>query len=162
MRPQVIDRWLGAVLMAVAAVWCVLVQTTVSGDRMEGAPGPRAFPMLLGELLFGLGALMVVLSLFRFLASSEPRREPVRRGEVAIVGGGVALFLLYGFLMDKIGFLLGTPIIVILALRVVLGIRGWIRIAAMAAALTIGCDLVFGDLLQANLPQGTWISLEGF
>jgi hypothetical protein len=69
--------------------------------------------------------------------------------------------VLYAFLMDKVGFLLATPIVVVLALRGLMGVRGWFRIALVAAALTIGCDLVFGTLMQANLPQGTWMSLEG-
>jgi putative tricarboxylic transport membrane protein len=162
MRQAVVDRWLGAILMGLAAIWCGLVETTISADRMEGAPGPRAFPLLLGEILFALGAIMVVLSLVApAAAAGAPAREPTRRDEIAIVGGGVGLFLLYAFLMEKIGFLLATPVIVMLALRGVLGLRGWLRIAVVAAALTIGCDLLFADLLQANLPQGTWLSLGG-
>jgi energy-converting hydrogenase Eha subunit E len=161
MRQSVVDRWLGAILMAVAAIWCGLVQTTISAERMEGAPGPRAFPMLLGEILFALGALLVVLSLIGPRVD-KPLGEPVLRDEVAIVAGGVAVFVLYGFLMDKIGFLLATPIVVVLALRAVLGVRGWLRIGVVAIALTVGCDLVFGDLLQANLPHGAWVSLDGF
>jgi len=163
MRWTVVDRWVGLTFMALALIWCWLVETTISADRMEGAPGPRAFPLLLGEILFVLGGAMVVLSLIRPAAAApdEPRPEPLLRDEVALVGGGIALLLLYAFLMDKIGFLLATPIVVVLALRVVLGLRGWLRIAVVAASLTIGCDLVFGVLLQANLPQGTWISLQG-
>lgn len=149
--------------MAVACIWCWLVQTTVSADRMEGAPGPRAFPMLLGEMLFVLGGILVLLSLFRpaFADADATQATPLKRDEFTIVSGGIALFVLYAFLMDKVGFLLATPIVVVLALRGLMGVRGWFRIALVAAALTIGCDLVFGTLMQANLPQGTWMSLEG-
>ena len=163
MRRAVVDRYVGATFMALAALWCWLVRSTISAVGMEGAPGPQAFPMLLGESLFVLGGIMVVLSLIRPAAAALDGGpvEPLRRDEVALVGGGIVLFLLYAFLMDKIGFLLSTPIVVILALRGILGIRGWIRIVAVAASLTIGCDLVFGVVLQANLPHGDWVSFEG-
>lgn len=163
MRQAVVDRWVGVNFMAIAGAWCWLVQTTISAEGMEGAPGPRAFPMLLGEILFVLGGVLVVLSLIGPAAAGpkEPHSEPLRRDEAVLVGGGIVLFLLYAFLMDKVGFLLATPIIVTLALRAVLGIRGWLKIVVVAVSLTAGCDLVFGVVLQANLPHGAWISLEG-
>jgi len=163
MRRAVVDRWVGLAFMAFAVAWCVLVRSRIAAAGMEGAPGPRAFPMLLGESLFLLGGIMFVLSLIRSVAASidDVPVEPLRRDEAALAGGGIVLLLLYAFLMDKIGFLLSTPIIVVLALRVLLGIRGWFKIAAVAVSLTIGCDLVFGVVLQANLPQGDWISIEG-
>lgn len=163
MRRAVVDRWVGLVFMAFAVAWCILVQSTVAATGMEGAPGPRAFPMLLGESLFVLGGIMVILSLIRPVAAAadDGSVEPLRRDEAALAGGGIVLLLLYAFLMDKLGFLLSTPLIVVLALRVLLGIRGWFKIAAVAASLTVGCYLVFGVVLQANLPQGDWISIEG-
>jgi putative tricarboxylic transport membrane protein len=158
-RQTAVDRWLGIVLMAAGAIWSWLVLATISPTGMPGAPGPRAFPLLLGGLLSLLGLVMTILS----LSSAKPGGDaegsivPVRRDEVAIVGGGFAVILLYAFLMERIGFLLATPIVVILALRVILGIRKLPALVFAAAGLTLGCYVVFGMLMQANLPHGSWV-----
>jgi putative tricarboxylic transport membrane protein len=161
-RPQIVDRWVGAACVAVAVVWSALVLATIPADGMEGAPGPRAFPLLLGELLGVLGLVMLAGTMIRPLAHGLKAApyEPIRRDEVVIVGGGLAVVLGYAFLMDKIGFLLATPIVVVVALRCVLGIRRWLAIAAVAAGLTVGCYVVFGMAMEANLPHGTWITLH--
>jgi len=160
MRREMVDRWVGIAFMAVAAVWCWLVLNTISAAGMEGAPGPRAFPLLVGEILGVLGLIMTAFSwVSPEPGAKSPRFDPVRSDEVAIVGSGLVLCLAYAFLMDKLGFLVATPIVVGLALRVVLGLRGWLRIALVAAGLTLGCYVVFAMLMQANLPQGDWFAV---
>jgi hypothetical protein len=159
MRWAILDRWVGLIVMAFALLWCWLVETTIPARGMEGAPGPRAFPMLLGTSLFVLGGIVAALTFVGRFATNEDRCEPAHRDEIMVVGGGIALFLLYAFLMDKVGFLLATPVVVVLALRLILGLRDWLRIVLAAFALTVGCDLLFGVLMEANLPQGAWFSL---
>lgn len=161
MKRTVVDRWVGVALMAAAGIWSWLVLTTIAGGGLDGAPGPRAFPLLLGELLGLLGLVMVATSFASVAGQHEAQRvEPVRRDEIVFVGGGFLLFLLYAFLMEKIGFLLATPIISILALRLILGIRKWLRILLVSAGLTLGCYVVFGVLMQAHLPHGTWVRIS--
>jgi putative tricarboxylic transport membrane protein len=160
-RPAILDRWLGIVLMATAGIWSWLVLTTISPNGMPGAPGPRAFPLLLGGLLGLLGLALATASLTRTTPEGQEALpvDRLRRDELVVVGGGFAIFLLYAFLMDKIGFLLATPVVVILALRLLIGIRKWPRILLVSIGLTLGCYVVFGTLMQANLPHGAWFSL---
>jgi putative tricarboxylic transport membrane protein len=160
-RQQIIDRWVGVSLIVVAAVWSALAWTTISPNGMPGAPGPRAFPLLLGGLLAVLGIVMVATSLAKpnRASAAEAGIARLRRDEIVGGGGGLALFLSYAFLMDKIGFLLATPLVVILALRLILRIRNWLAILLVAAGLTTGCYVVFGMAMQANLPHGSWIAL---
>ena len=163
MRPAANDRAVGLTLVAVAIVWCWIAYATIPPAGLEGAPGPRLFPVLLGVSLGLLGLLLVAMSLRAAASSAQPRasqysEDCVKRDEVVTVVSGLGLFILYGFLMDKIGFLLATPVIIVLALRVVLGIRTWFRIVLVAAGLTLGCYLAFDIGMEANLPQGRWLA----
>ena len=68
------DRWLGPVIALVAAVWLVLFYLYIPGAQNEGEPGPRAFPIVLGVSLLGLGILMTVT------AFARGRKAAVDRG----------------------------------------------------------------------------------
>ena len=74
----------------------------------------------------------------------------------------VALFVtitVYGFLMEKIGFVTSTLVVVPALMVLVLRVRNRKQIAGMALGLAFGCWLVFGKLLGAYMPPGTWLSL---
>jgi Tripartite tricarboxylate transporter TctB family len=157
-RRQRVDRWLGLVLVLFALAWSWVVVTTIP-PGWEGEPGPRGFPLLLG---IGLGALGLYLSASAFLGRADPGAdqepiEPVSRSEVRVVGLTILVFLGYAFLLDKLGFLVATPLVVALALWLIVGQRGWARLLLMAAGITIGSYLVFGVLLAAHLPEGAWL-----
>ncbi len=158
------DRVTGLVLLAIALVWSVLVYKTIPPGQGDGDVGARAFPLLLGLILAGLSAAMVFASLWRKSHAPDGGRIEIkpaleRRLEFSIVASVVVSIIAYGYLMQKIGFLLATPILVTTLMMAVLKSRNWITIASMAAGLTLGCWLIFGKLLGAYLPRGTWISL---
>ena len=150
------DRWLGPLLVLAAAVWLWLCFTEIPGARSEGEPGPRAFPVLLGIVLCVLGCSIAFSAYFaRRNAAPETTKAPTRR-EAWFVLGTFSLLMLYAYLLDKVGFLIGTPVVVILALQGVLRVRAWMTSFALAAALTAGCWLFFVLLLKAPLPRGAW------
>lgn len=158
MRRQRVDRWLGLVLVLLALAWSWAVVTTIP-PGWEGEPGPRGFPLLLG---IGLGALGLYLSASAFLSRADPGAdqepiEPVSRSEVRVVGLTILVFLGYAFLLDKLGFLVATPLAVALALWLIVGQRSWARLLLLAAGITIGSYLVFGVLMAAHLPEGAWL-----
>jgi len=157
MRLDRLDRWLGPCLVALAAIWLWLAFNYIPGARGEGEPGPRAFPVLLGLLLAGLGALMTV---FAFTppkpGSAEERISPVSRREAIIVAGTFGLLMFYAFLLEKLGFVLATPLVILLAMRGILRVRAWTASLLMAGGITLACWLIFVKLLEAPLPRGTW------
>ena len=55
-----VDRILGLVLLFVALVWLWLAFTYIPGARGAGETGPRAFPVLLGMVLAGLGVALAL------------------------------------------------------------------------------------------------------
>lgn len=157
MRLDRVDRWLGPCLLLLAAVWLWLVYTYIPGARQPGEPGPRAFPVLLGAVLAILGAFVTV-SAFRSgppSAAGETPRASLR--EAAIAGGTFGLLVLYTFLLDKLGFLIATPVVVALAMAGILRMRNWILIGSLAAGLTGACWMFFVWLLKAPLPRGLWL-----
>jgi putative tricarboxylic transport membrane protein len=157
-RLQRVDRWLGLALVLFALAWSWVVVATIP-PGWEGEPGPRGFPLLLG---IGLGALGLYLSTSAFLGRADPgadqdRIEPVSRSEVRVVGLTILVLVAYAFLLDKLGFLVATPIVVALALWLIVGQRSWARLLLLAAGVTIGSYLVFGVLMAAHLPEGAWL-----
>jgi len=151
-----VDRWLGPCLVLTAIVWLWLCYAYIPGARSEGEPGPRAFPILLGILLAGLG-LAIALSAFAVSRKTEAEStEVLTRREARIVAGTFGLLMLYAFLLDKLGFLIATPVAVLLALHGILRVRSWLASLSLAAGLTSACWVFFVMLLKAPLPRGAW------
>lgn len=152
-----LDRWLGPCLMLLAVIWLWLAYTYIPGARSEAEPGPRAFPVLLGALLLGLGALMTASAFSRARQVSAGDVLPaLTRREVVVVIGTFVLLMLYAFLLERIGFVFATPVVMVLAMRGLLRRQPWVLTLTMAGATTLACWLVFVVLLKAPLPRGTW------
>lgn len=155
-----LDRWLGPCIVLLALVWLWLAYTYIPSARSEGEPGPRAFPVLLGAVLVGLGAMMTVSA---FARGTRPETaedfRPATHREIAVVAATFALLMLYAFLLDKVGFVISTPVIVVLAMRGILRMKRWVLIVSLAAGITFTCWLFFAVLLEAPLPHGSWLWL---
>lgn len=154
------DRITGIALFAVALIWSALVVWTIPAGQGGGDVGARAFPLLLGILL-GLLAALVILASFFETAPAPQASVPDAGGrlEYEIVGSVFVGILGYGFLMEKVGFVLATPVFIAALMITVLRSRSPVKISAMSIGLTAGCWLLFGNLLGAYLPRGSWISL---
>jgi hypothetical protein len=76
--------------------------------------------------------------------------------ELRIVFGTFGLLLLYAFLMEKTGFLVSTPVVLVLCMAGVLRMRNWRFIALMSIGTTLVCWIVFAVLLRVPLPRGAW------
>lgn len=156
---------LSFVLFAVGIVWVALVWSTIPPAFDEGTVGPRAFPLALGLILLGLTAL-----LFFFTATRRQRRPNIATPSGAEVPDSrkiewlpalvlTAEICVYGYLLDKIGFLLATPLMVLAVMLLNLRIRSPRRLLGMSLGLTIGCWLIFQKVLGIYLATGTWINL---
>lgn len=158
----------GLALLALALAWSVTVWLTIPGGTGGGDVGPRAFPLLLGVLL-GLCSLgLIAKTLHR---APEDAAEDAGEAEVApqaaaapkrallpllVTLGHIAV---YGFMMQRIGFVLATLIVVASAMVLCVGERSPWRIAAMSVGVTFVCWLVFAKILGVYLAVGTWINL---
>ena len=153
------DRWLGPVIVVVAAVWLVLSYLYIPGSQSEGEPGPRAFPVVLGVSLLGLGILMTVTAFARGGKADVVAEVPVTRREATVVASTFGVLMLYAFLMEKVGFLISTPIAVLLMMFGILRMRNWLLMLLMATGVTGVCWLLFVKVLGATMPYGSWLWL---
>jgi putative tricarboxylic transport membrane protein len=154
-----LDRWLGPCITLLALIWLWLAYTYIPGARGEGEPGPRAFPVVLGAMLAGLGILITVTAFRPVSKAAADTTQPATRHEAAIVAGTFGLLVLYAYLLDKTGFLISTPIVVLLAMRGILRMRNWTFMLLMAGGITLACWLFFAVLLEAPMPHGSWLWL---
>lgn len=154
------NRISGAVLLAVALVWIVLVYQTIAPTQDAGV-GPRAFPLFFGYLLAGLSFLLLVQS-FRPAApdledeSDESAGLPGEWTAVAVTVGGLVV---YGMLLEPFGFIPSTAFMVIVIMWFGLRVRSLLTVASMAIGLSLGSYLVFGKLLGTYLPPGEIITI---
>jgi hypothetical protein len=151
--PEKLDRTLGLILVVTALAWLWLAFTYIPAARSEAETGPRAFPVLLGVALAGLGVTMAVLAR---TPGIEPV-APVTRREVVVVAGTVGVLVLYAFLLERVGFLIATPIAIALAMWGLVRVRSAARIAVLAIAFTVSCWAIFDALLGTPLPRGSWV-----
>ena len=158
MRLDRLDRWLGPSLTLLALVWLWLVYAYIPGARAEGEPGPRAFPILLGVVLAGLGVATTTLARAsaRRQSAASTTPSPTRR-EARLAGGTFGLLILYAFLLDHVGFVIATPLVIALATAGLLRMRRWVLVGSLAIGFTLGCWVIFDAVLGSPLPTGSWV-----
>lgn len=151
------DRWLGPLVSVLSLGWLLLAYLYIPGARDPGEPGPRAFPIVLGCALLLLGVVLTVSGMARprDAAPANANAPPVKH-ELRIVLSTFGLLMLYPFLMEKTGFLVATPIALVLAMAGILRMRRWTFIALMTGGTTLACWIVFAVLLRVPLPRGSW------
>jgi hypothetical protein len=157
MPVSVRDRIAGSVLFAVALIWIVLVFQTIEPSQ-DASAGPRAFPLFFGIALAGLSLLMVLQSLGRDTEASSDVPAAARNETWSVVAT-IGTIAIYGALMEPLGFIVSTILIVAAIMVVILRMRAPVMIAAMSIGISLGCYLVFGKLLGTYLPPGTWITI---
>lgn len=157
MSPRLRDRIAAAAVLAVALVWIVLVYTTITPDQGT-AIGPRAFPLIFGIVLGGLALALMVESFVRLHEADDDPAQAMP-SETTTVVATIGSIVFYGALMEPIGFIPSTILVVAVMMVFVLRIRAPLKVAAMSIGLSLGCYLVFSKLLGTYLPPGTWITI---
>lgn len=157
------DILAGSLLLILAIAWSVTVWRTV--PETYGV-GPRAFPFWLGVGLAVLSALLLIKGLWGGYAAEaddgdeEHTGAPVSRSlRLAVVLGICGTISVYGFLMQKIGFVPATVLTVAGTLVFGLGERRPLVVGGMALGIAFGAWFAFGKILGAYMPPGTWITL---
>lgn len=160
-----VDRWVGSLCVIGGVFWSYTAYTSISGHYDPPSGGPQVFPVLLGALLAVLGVLLVAIGFFSERASSSEAQlkvDALTCHEIRIVISTFALLLLYGFMLEKLGFLIASPLAIVAIFVGILKIYSWRLIVSMVLGLTIGSYVVFGLLVGTYLPRGTWLQSINF
>lgn len=161
------DIVLSIAVLLLAATWTWLVLSTIPPGFGDGDIGPRAFPLAFGLILLALAAILFLKSWTSSRAVSDLAAPPDETGSpiTQTIHWLAALLLLgeivlYGVLLEKLGFLLATPVVIVLVMALNLRIRSFRHLLGMSLGLTLACWLIFEKLLGIYLASGTWINLR--
>ncbi|HET9548841.1 MAG TPA: tripartite tricarboxylate transporter TctB family protein [Candidatus Binatia bacterium] len=119
-------------------------------------PGPGFFPFI-AAIGMGLIAAFRLVNIIRN-NSSDDNPEPGIAGEVRLVLYVVAGMTAYAFLLDLLGFLFCTFLLVAFYLKVIAA-RRWPATLSFAAAVALASHFFFDVLLKAEMPRGllSWL-----
>jgi len=159
MTDRMQDTVLSILLLLLAGIWIWLVSTTIPGGLGRGDVGPRAFPLTFGialAILSGLLLLRLFLSRVDAAATEAAARSQIEWLPAILVLLEISL---YGFLLQKTGFLIATPVVILLIMLVNLRVHSLKAVIGMSLGVTIGAWAVFEKLLGMYLANGTWINL---
>jgi putative tricarboxylic transport membrane protein len=131
------------VAMGVFLAWHS-VKLSVGSPRV---PGPGFFPLCLSLLLIFIAAIIFFQGLKK---KSDPPEIGLRRSRVAIVLGAI---ILYAFVMESVGYLISTFLLILLLLRIMVKKAWWYGLG-VAGAVTLVSYLLFRVWLQVLLPSG--------
>jgi uncharacterized membrane protein YhhN len=110
-------------------------------------PQPGFFPFLSGVILFILSSILFVLGWLgrtKGKVSFEETRRPAML---------IAVLIAFVGLLEPVGYIIASPILVILAL-LIMGIRSWRVLLTTSVALSMGTFILFDRLLGITLPVG--------
>src|SRR5437016_3320646 len=126
------------------------------GLSMAHRPGPGFFPFI---ATVGIG-LIAVLRLLAHVRKGSPddSAEAQMRGELGLVAGVIAGIIAYAVLLDTLGLLVCTFLLVAFYMKVIAA-RRWLVSLSFAATVALAAHLFFDILLKAELPRGllSWL-----
>jgi putative tricarboxylic transport membrane protein len=147
------DQWSG-LFLSILAAGMILAAVRLPYGTIHN-PGPGFFPFWLGVILGGMSIALFVQAT-RGKENERTLRnileEDVRWGKVLLV---LAALILYAFLMDYIGFLIVTFLLMALLLRFIEP-RPWKVVIGWALAGSVGSYLIFDVWMKLRLPKGFW------
>jgi putative tricarboxylic transport membrane protein len=147
------DQWSGLVLLIISGLICWGSILLPYGNILN--PGPGFYPLWLGILL---GAMSVALFLKSMRRRGRQRSlkdilaEKVRWDKVLFILIALAL---YGYLMNIIGFLIVTILLMAFLLRFIEP-HPWRSVIVWTLIGSFGSYLIFEIWMKLRLPKGFW------
>jgi putative tricarboxylic transport membrane protein len=145
----------------ICSFWLLLsfylfVESYRLGLSTANRPGPGFFPFI-ATLGIGLIAAFRLVNSIR-KSSPDENSELGLAGEARLVVYVIAGMMGYAFLLNLLGFLFCTFLLVAFYLKVIAA-RGWLVTLSFAAAVTLAAHFFFDVLLKAELPRGliSWL-----
>jgi len=145
------DQWSGLVLIIIAGLICWRASSMPYGSIRN--PGPGFYPLWLGILL-GAMSIGLILMVTRQKEGARNLRDiltgEIRWVKILLV---IVALILYGVLMDYVGFLILTFLLLAFLLRAIEP-QSWKAVIGWALFGSIGSYLVFEIWMKLRLPKG--------
>jgi putative tricarboxylic transport membrane protein len=145
----------------ISSLWLLLafylsVESYRLGLSTANRPGPGFFPFI-AAIAIGLIAVFRLVSSIR-KSSPDDNFEPGIASETRLVLYVIAGMTAYAFLLDLLGFLFCTFLLVAFYLRFIAA-RRWAATLSFAAAVALASHFFFDVLLKAEMPRGllSWL-----
>ena len=146
------DQWSGLVLLILAGIICSGSIFLPYGNIHN--PGPGFFPLWLGIILGAMALGLVLKTTWQREGAAKTLRdivaEKVRWGKVLFV---IMALVLYGCLMDFLGYLIVTFLLMAFLLRFIEP-HPWKSVIGWTLVGTVGSYLVFEVWMKLRLPKG--------
>jgi len=113
-------------------------------------PGSGFMPFLAGALISFFAFLVLIGAIYR---KGEVKQKLWTNIDYRKVSSVFVVLLLYIFLLEKIGFIIGTFLLISL-IMLFIGSRGWLQSLIGGIIATIICYFLFNVWLQTQLPKG--------
>ena len=143
------DRLSGVLLLVFAALMAYFAWKLPLGTFHR--PGPGFFPLFLAFVLGPLALLLLLSSLTAVPQKEEEKVHPRKgnRRKILYILGSLRI---YAFCFDRFGFLISTFLFFVLLKPLVQ--RPWGYVLSGSLLVTVLSYLIFGTLLQSQLPKG--------
>lgn len=118
-------------------------------------PGPGMMPVLLGVFLAGLSATLWIVSRRRAQPAVASGPGPWSGARWRAVLSTLVVLLIYAAVLDTLGYVVATFLLLIVLLRVLEPPR-WAVTVLTAAVVTAASHVLFVRLLDVQLPRAVW------
>lgn len=150
---KVFDRYASIIflLLGIGFMW---QSTTISSSAYGSTVGPNIVP-------FGLGGLLILLSLRLFYEAMKKSKEPTNNGQKLDYKRFLIIFVaafLYAFFLETIGYIIGTFLFLLISFQVLE--RGkWLKSIVISGLFAVGVYVIFVVILEGSMPGlPSWIS----
>jgi len=115
-------------------------------------PGPAFYPRALSILLLAFSLVQMILSWQKKKGVQEKDQVAPEKTDFSykIILGTLLLSVIYGFVFDKVSYLLTTTCF-LLAMMLIGGVRKWLILLSVAVCYSVGTYFLFGEVLMVPL-----------
>ncbi len=155
---RVLDSKAWDQIVGVVGIVCGVLVLVLGRRHAFGAwtnPGPGMMPVLTGVFIAGLSATLWATSFRRSRHTDIVGASPWSAARWRPVISTLAALLAYAALLDSLGFVVATFLLLIVLLRA-LEPPTWTTTVLSAALVTGASYGIFVKLLQVQLPRASW------
>lgn len=129
-------------------IFFYLIPTQVV-DPSPTIPNSKTFPYVL------TGAFILLSCKWVYNAVINSSKQTTHSPRSLFVGLGIGMvFLFIGYLLGTLGYIIGGVIATISVITAIEGERRWLMALIAGVAITVLFSMIFGKLLQIELPVG--------